>query len=113
MFKIRNCKDINFKNRSRPCIEFQMNRCSAPCVGNISKEDYALDVKNTISFLLGDTKKIVTDLICFIIHLYLVYCIRLKKKVKVKINIFFVMIEFVGQCFKSKLSKRLITVCGR
>ena len=62
LFKIRNCKDINFKNRSRPCIEFQMNRCSAPCVGNISKEDYALDVKNTISFLLGDTKKIVTDL---------------------------------------------------
>ena len=42
LFKIRNCKDINFKNRSRPCIEYQMNRCSAPCVGNISKEDYAM-----------------------------------------------------------------------
>jgi len=62
LFKIRNCKDINFKNRSRPCIEFQMNRCSAPCVGNISKEDYAFDVKNTINFLSGDTKKITTDL---------------------------------------------------
>ena len=36
-------------------------------------------------------KKIVTDLICFIIHLYMVYCIRLKKEVKVKINIFFVV----------------------
>ena len=62
LFKIRNCKDINFKNRSRPCIEYQMNRCSAPCVGNISKEDYALDVKNTINFLSGDTKNIVSEL---------------------------------------------------
>ena len=62
LFKIRNCKDINFKNRSRPCIEYQMNRCSAPCVGNISKEDYAFDVKNTINFLSGDTKNIILDL---------------------------------------------------
>ena len=62
LFKIRNCKDINFKNRSRPCIEYQMNRCSAPCVGNISKEDYAFDVKNTINFLSGDTKNIILEL---------------------------------------------------
>ncbi len=62
LFKIRNCKDINFKNRTRPCIEYQMNRCSAPCVGNISKGDYAYDVKNTINFLSGDTKNIVLDL---------------------------------------------------
>ena len=62
LFKIRNCKDINFKNRNRPCIEYQMKRCSAPCVGNISKEDYEYDVKNTINFLSGDTKKIILDL---------------------------------------------------
>ncbi len=62
LFKIRNCKDINFKNRSRPCIEYQMNRCSAPCVGNISKEDYAFDIKNAINFLSGDTKNIIFDL---------------------------------------------------
>ena len=62
LFKIRNCKDINFKNRSRPCIEYQMNRCSAPCVGKISKEDYALEVKNTLNFLSGDTKNIILDL---------------------------------------------------
>ena len=62
VFKIRNCKDINFKNRDRPCIEYQMKRCSAPCVGNISKEDYAYDVKNTINFLSGDTNKIILDL---------------------------------------------------
>ena len=62
LFKIRNCKDINFKNRSRPCIEYQMNRCSAPCVGNISKRDYAFDIKNTINFLSGDTRNIIRDL---------------------------------------------------
>lgn len=62
IFKIRNCKDINFKNRSRPCIEYQMNRCSAPCVGNISKREYLNDVKNAENFLSGDTKKIVQDL---------------------------------------------------
>jgi len=62
LFKVRNCKDINFKNRSRPCIEYQMNRCSAPCVGNISKEDYAFDIRNAINFLSGDTKNIIFDL---------------------------------------------------
>jgi len=62
LFKIRNCKDINFKNRSRPCIEYQMNRCSAPCVGNISREDYAFDVKNTLNFLSGETKSTILDL---------------------------------------------------
>ncbi len=62
IFQIRNCKDINFYNRSRPCIEYQMNRCSAPCVGKISKKDYSSEVKNAINFLSGDTKKIITDL---------------------------------------------------
>ena len=62
LFKIRNCKDINFKNRSRPCIEYQMKRCSAPCVGFISKEEYASDIKNTINFLSGDTKNIIKNL---------------------------------------------------
>ncbi len=62
LFKIRNCKDVNFKNRSRPCIEYQMNRCSAPCVGNISKKDYLIDVEDAMKFLSGDTKKIILEL---------------------------------------------------
>jgi excinuclease ABC subunit C len=62
LFKIRNCKDINFKNRTRPCIEYQMNRCSAPCVGYISQQEYAFDVKNTINFFSGETQKIIMDL---------------------------------------------------
>ena len=39
-----------------------MNRCTAPCVGNISKEDYAFEVQNAINFLSGDTKNIILDL---------------------------------------------------
>ena len=39
-----------------------MNRCSAPCVGYISKKEYAFDLKNTINFLSGDTKEIIIDL---------------------------------------------------
>ena len=62
LFKLRNCKDINFKNRSRPCIEYQMKRCSAPCVGYISKNEYILDVKNAINFLSGDTKRVIKNL---------------------------------------------------
>ena len=61
-FKLRNCKDINFKNRSRPCIEYQMNRCSAPCVGYISEKDYSMEVKNAINFLSGESKNIINDL---------------------------------------------------
>ena len=62
LFKLRNCKDINFRNRSRPCIEYQMKRCSAPCVGYISKNEYILDVKNAINFLSGDSKRVIKNL---------------------------------------------------
>lgn len=62
LFKLRNCKDINFRNRSRPCIEYQMKRCSAPCVGFISKNEYILDVKNAINFLSGDSKRVIKNL---------------------------------------------------
>ena len=51
IFKLRNCSDSTFSNRSRPCIEFQMKRCSAPCVKNISKIDYFEDVESSKSYL--------------------------------------------------------------
>ena len=51
IFKLRNCNDSTFSNRSRPCIEFQMKRCSAPCVKNISKIDYFEDVESAKSYL--------------------------------------------------------------
>ncbi len=59
IFKIRNCSDNTFANRSRPCIEFQMKRCSAPCVQNINKVDYFEDITSAKSFLTSsDTKTV-------------------------------------------------------
>ena len=51
IFRVRNCSDNTFANRNRPCIEFQMKRCSAPCVQKINKVDYFEDIENAKSFL--------------------------------------------------------------
>jgi excinuclease ABC subunit C len=51
IFKLRNCNDSTFSNRSRPCIEFQMKRCSAPCIKNIGRIDYFEDVESAKSYL--------------------------------------------------------------
>ena len=59
IFKVRNCSDTTFANRTRPCIEFQMKRCSAPCVQKINKLDYFEDVTSAKSFLSSsDTKTV-------------------------------------------------------
>ncbi len=59
IFKLRNCSDNTFANRTRPCIEFQMKRCSAPCVQKINKVDYFEDIVSAKSFLSSsDTKTI-------------------------------------------------------
>ncbi|MAD48159.1 MAG: excinuclease ABC subunit C [Gammaproteobacteria bacterium] len=59
IFKVRNCTDNTFANRTRPCIEFQMKRCSAPCVQKINKVDYFEDIISAKSFLSSsDTKTI-------------------------------------------------------
>ena len=57
IFKLRNCNDSTFSNRSRPCIEFQMKRCSAPCVNNITKIDYFEDVESAKSYLSSSDSK--------------------------------------------------------
>ncbi len=57
IFRVRNCSDSTFANRTRPCIEFQMKRCSAPCVQKINKVDYFEDIISAKSFLSSsDTK---------------------------------------------------------
>ncbi len=59
IFKVRNCSDNTFANRTRPCIEFQMKRCSAPCVQKINKVDYFEDITSAKSFLTSsDTKTV-------------------------------------------------------
>jgi len=59
IFKVRNCSDNTFANRTRPCIEFQMKRCSAPCVKKINSIDYFEDVASAKSFLSSsDTKTV-------------------------------------------------------
>ena len=59
IFQIRNCNDSTFANRSRPCIEYQMKRCSAPCVNKVAKTDYFEDIQSAKSYLSSsDTQTI-------------------------------------------------------
>ena len=62
IFKLRNCSDNTFASRSRPCIEYQMKRCSAPCVGNISKNHYAEDLIEAKNFLTSSDSQIIKKL---------------------------------------------------
>ncbi len=63
LFKVRQCEDSYFKNRSRPCLQYQINRCTAPCVGLIEPEDYRRDVDMTIKVLEGRTNEVITGLV--------------------------------------------------
>jgi excinuclease ABC subunit C len=61
-FKIRDCTDSVFKSRKRPCMTFQIGRCTAPCVQLISKENYRKDIDGAKAFLKGQDKKVIKQL---------------------------------------------------
>jgi excinuclease ABC subunit C len=62
VFQVRQCEDSYYRNRSRPCLQHQIGRCTAPCVDRVSREDYARQVEHTVMFLNGSSLALMQDL---------------------------------------------------
>jgi len=63
LFPVRQCDDTIYNNRTRPCLQYQIKRCSGPCVGLVSAQDYARDVNSTLLFLQGKGGLLIEQLI--------------------------------------------------
>jgi excinuclease ABC subunit C len=63
VFPVRQCEDTFFRNRSRPCLQYQIKRCSAPCVGYINPESYAEDVRDVELFLDGRSRDVIEEML--------------------------------------------------
>ncbi len=63
LFPIRQCDDLYYKSRSRPCLQYQLSRCSAPCVGKVSNADYDEQVKLASLFLKGKDQQVISALV--------------------------------------------------
>ncbi len=63
LFPVRQCEDSFYQNRSRPCLQYQIKRCTAPCVDLIAREEYARDVHDVVLFLEGKTNTVIEELV--------------------------------------------------
>jgi excinuclease ABC subunit C len=63
LFRVRQCEDSFYANRSRPCLQYQIKRCTAPCVGLISEAAYAEDVRHAVMFLEGKSPAVMDELV--------------------------------------------------
>ncbi|MBT6539394.1 MAG: excinuclease ABC subunit UvrC [Francisellaceae bacterium] len=63
IFQLRQCEDSYFKNRKKPCLQYQIDRCSAPCVKKIDQKNYSKDVKNSLLFLKGKVRIVIEQLV--------------------------------------------------
>ena len=62
IFKVRQCDNSYFNNRSRPCLQYQIGRCTGPCVGMVTPDEYAESVRHTVMFLEGHNKSLIREL---------------------------------------------------
>ncbi len=63
LFPVRQCRDSFYRNRSRPCLQYQIKRCTAPCVGLVTEGDYQADVRHAVLFLEGRSNVLVDELV--------------------------------------------------
>lgn len=63
LFPVRQCEDSFYRSRSRPCLQYQIKRCTAPCVGYVNEEQYGEDVRHAVMFLEGKNNTIIDELV--------------------------------------------------
>jgi excinuclease ABC subunit C len=63
IFRIRNCEDSYFQHRSRPCLQYQIRRCTAPCVGLVSRSEYRQQIDDALLYLRGNSGRVIERLI--------------------------------------------------
>ncbi|MEK6748153.1 MAG: excinuclease ABC subunit UvrC [Pseudomonadota bacterium] len=68
LFPVRQCEESFFRNRSRPCLQYQIKRCTAPCVGLVTPERYAEDVRHAAMFLQGKNHQVIDELVVHMEH---------------------------------------------